>query len=325
MEKFFEERKKNSLEFIKSYQITQNITEMMPEDEEYEEYSKEDIELQNNMIFQKAPRKDYDSNVSVGQIRIVRHTDKPTYVLVFGKWGDDKFLVMPFSHYEEPATHEEFYSEYNGGLYMQVLQAWNARSLHVNSISKSWYCDDAGEQDIEDARTMWLFTMGQAKPDDRLLKKTGLPIYKSNDPRLQYKDEELENFARLDAEDFEISTQFCDNILNSAIRLFQMDEENYSMAAADEWQNQSVKLKLENSDIVIIIEYSAAEKQLFAYVVFDNQASTLLDGWQITDKYGHELGIFMDGFAKAELPDGFDGICALLDKNDISHNLEVIG
>ena len=49
MEKFFEERKKNSLEFIKSYQITQNITEMMPEDEEYEEYSKEDIERQKNI------------------------------------------------------------------------------------------------------------------------------------------------------------------------------------------------------------------------------------------------------------------------------------
>ena len=203
MEKFFEERKKNSLEFIKSYLITQSIAEAMSEDEEYEEYSKEDIERQKNMIFQKAPRNDYDSNVSVGQIRMLRNTERPTYVLVFGVLGSGNFLVMPFSHYEEPATHEEFYSEYNGGLYMQVLQAWNVRSLHENTISKSWYCDDVSEQDIEDARTMWRFTLGLAKPDDRLLKKTGLPIYKSNDPRLQYKDEELENFARLDAEDFE--------------------------------------------------------------------------------------------------------------------------
>lgn len=56
-------------------------------------------------------------------------------------------------------------------------------------------------QDLEDAWHLWEKSLGGREVEGWLLKKTALPIYRLADPRLEYRREELKNFARVDADD----------------------------------------------------------------------------------------------------------------------------
>ncbi len=124
------------------------------------------------------------------------------YVAILRHWTKNSFLVVPFSGFSSPATDEELTMSFKGGLFLEVLQIWNARSAMEATLRKSWLVGMLPKQDLDDALLLWKWSIGDvAELPDRVAERTGVPIYRTDDPRLEYRRESLENFAAFDAED----------------------------------------------------------------------------------------------------------------------------
>ena len=191
MEKNYEERKQNTLAFFKAYQLH------LPLQDGEENESFGDLKTSGAVV----PPDPYDEELAEGQIRVLPGTERITYVALLQKWGDDAYVVAPFSAHRHPATDEEFKPDYDGGCLQHVLQLWNVRTLQNKTLKKSWCSGELPEADRQDALAVWRWTLNGGELEERLLQKTGLPVYKQDDPRLEYKQDELQNFAAVDAAD----------------------------------------------------------------------------------------------------------------------------
>lgn len=172
----------------------------------------------NNSLF-SAPRP-FHSEVAIGQIRLLSQTEGLTYVAVLRHWTKDSFLIVPFSGFSFPATDEELTMSFNGGLFLEVLQIWNARSAMETTLRKSWLVGALPKQDLDDALLLWKWSIGNvAELPERISERTGVPIYRTDDPRLDYRREVLESFAAFDAEDdanAEQAASVAENVKHSA-------------------------------------------------------------------------------------------------------------
>ena len=286
MEKYFEKRKSYVSDFIKSYLLYKQLEEVSGFDENRD----------FTTSIKPVDMNPFDEELAEGQIRLLSQTERITYVALLKRWGNDAFVVMPFSRFSYPATNEEVKTDFDGGLYLQVLQAWNTRTLQDESLRKSWCIGSLSQKDLTSAWNLWKSTISGNEPDDSILQNTALPIYHENDPRLDYKQEELENFARLDAEDLAIMEK-------SAFFLWsdQDDEKGIlPIAAGGEKDNLQFTFMVDSPAATIFIEYSQHDKMLcFDVYGADGNPSTVLDSCMVIDNSdGTILGTIQDGILK---------------------------
>lgn len=289
MEKFFEQRKEHVAQFMAMYLAFNQISQEPGYDES------EDMETSESAVLY--PSNPFDTNLEAGQIRLLGKTKRITYVVLLKRWENNSFVVMPFSNFKYPATDEEFLTGYDGGLFMRVLQAWNTRTLQDETLKNSWLVGRLPQKDLDDAWNLWEASLGGKAVEDNLLERTGLPIYHSNDPRLAYKQSELENFAQIDAEDLATLT------VNGSRSLFLGQYVNdYALAAGEEKKNLQFNYVLENKSIVCFAEYSQHDKTFSFYVTtVEGQKSNKLDNCQLVEKStGGKLGIIQNGISKFE-------------------------
>ena len=298
MKKFFEQRKKSVTDFLASYLMDRELASVPVFDED------EDMTTVGTVCEAGA----YDKDLAEGQIRLVKDTERITYVVLLRRWEADSFLVMPFSWYNDPATEEEFRCEFDGGLFLRVLQAWNTRTLQDETLEKSWLIGELPEKDMEDAWNFWQYTLGLEDVSDDLLQRSGLPIYDEQDPRIEYKREELKNFAKLDVLDME-NAEKCRVLdfrayLNSSESIYsvfanQEEEEEvaYAMAAGDEEEDLQFTYTIAERGIECSVTYEKAEKQLYIKVYDkDGKRTSALDECQVMDKSSRtSLGVIQDG------------------------------
>lgn len=147
-------------------------------------------------------RGDYDGNIAAGQVRILsrRFTDTPEvvpFIVVLEKWeerdSDDMWLVAPFSPYSTPATPGEMASGTNL-LWREVVQAWNARTVHGSLLKMSYLCGTLGKSAVRDACALFRNQFaGTALPSDFSALR-GPDVILEADPRRDYV---AESIARL--------------------------------------------------------------------------------------------------------------------------------
>lgn len=190
--KGLEFQKQNTVKFLKSYFLRMKLAEVSGYDED------EDMSTSAKPTAKVNP---FDEELGEGQIRLLADTERITYVVLLKRWDDDAYLVMPFSPFDAPASDEEFATEHDGGMYMRVLQAWNTRSLLDETLRRSWCVGELPQKDLDDAMLLWRGTLEDIDLPDDLVERTGVHIYRKEDPRLDYKREELKNFAKIDAEE----------------------------------------------------------------------------------------------------------------------------
>ena len=280
MEKYFEKRKNYVSDFVKSYLLGKQL----------EEVSGFDENADFTTSVKTVDMNPFDTELAEGQIRLLSKTQRITYVALLKRWGDDAFVVMPFSRFDSPATDEELKTSFDGGMYLRVLQAWNTRSLLDDTLKKSWLIGYLSEKDIDDACSLWESTLADKELDDCIVERTALPIYRSDDPRLQYKREELANFALIDAEDIVRFETIKPNFV-----LWQ--NEAAALAAGGEKENLQFTFTAEEPAATIFIEYSWHDKSLrFDVYGPDGDASTALDACMVIDNSdGSILGTIQDG------------------------------
>lgn len=146
----------------------------------------------------------FDPEIKGGQIRLLSQPDDFCHVLILRHFmADDNWLIVPFSPFPYPATDEEFYLGGKRTEYLDVLQFWNARSYHDETLRESWIVDTLNPQELDMAGKIWDASItGDALPEE-MLSRMGLPITDGDDPRVGYKRENLEKFRDLDMVDFE--------------------------------------------------------------------------------------------------------------------------
>ena len=167
-----------------------------------DEQKETDGSISTSSIEPAIPRGFSSEDLAPGQIRVLSQTSILTYVAILAKWDSKSFLFAPFSRFCDPATDEELKTVFQGGFRMGVLQIWNARTAMEATLRKSWLVGTLPEQDVKDALLLWKWSIGDvAELPERISERTGVPIYRTDDPRLEYRREALENFAAFDAED----------------------------------------------------------------------------------------------------------------------------
>ena len=137
----------------------------------------------------------FDIFIKEGEIRLLSQTDKLTYCAVMPlDWK--QCLLIPFSHCENPATDQEMYATgAERGLFQQVLQLWNARTVHRTVLAKSWIAGELTEAEKDQIRKL----LTEDGSDD-MKALTGAPLLDMTDIRRIYMRQERQNFDLLMAE-----------------------------------------------------------------------------------------------------------------------------
>ena len=265
----------------------------------------------------------FDSEIEAGQVRMLSGTERPTYALVARKWDANSWLVIPFSDYSNPATETELKIRTPGGIGLRVLQLWNARSQLEQTIAKSWLVTEFTQEDLEDALGAWQWSVGIGELSEDQLARTGLPIMRRDDPRIEYEDEELANFAKLDAADMaavermELFETFRENLAGCKLGPFKEADAfaaDYALAAGDAEKAVSAECRVAGFDGSVYVRYFPSTRSL-NISVFDaaGNRSPALDGWSVLGSDAEPLGAIDRTFFEHSFANRFDGVLALAD------------
>lgn len=322
-------RKEQTLKFFHAQKIRELLASGSEIDEDDGAYSDvpSDSTIANHIHpFHPFPR--------VGQVRVLKDTSQLVYILLAKVWDESSFLVIPFSSYSQPATDFELTVKAQGGLGLRVLQIWNARSLCAETLKKGWRVGQLPLEDINDALSLWNYYTGGEVPSEDIIARTGLPIFRSDDPRLKYQDESIAYFEKVDAEDLvtveqneELGKQddfvFIPPIPFTKSHFFDSDcKYEYALAAADAEKVIDAECVVTGFDGSIKVMYTPFENMLYLRVLgADGEISSALDGWGVLGSSAEVLGYLRDGGLKVEVDKEFDGSLTLLDKSSNPHPL----
>ena len=249
-----------------------------------------------------------------GQVRLLSQVEQITYVLLARRWGDDAFLVIPFSQYAVPATDLELRLQGNAGAHLQVLQIWNARTLQAETLRKTWLIGKMNSRNLEDALGLWEYSVGGKPPNADVLARTGVPISRGDDPRIRYQDDVLQEFAQLDADDLARAEK---GESSKRMPVIVPVWSPVQCLAAGERQTSTVRrstCRIKGFAGELEIVYSVARKCL-SLEVFDTtgETSSALDGWHFFYHDGTDFGVIAAGRVIADGVEECNGACCLLD------------
>lgn len=145
----------------------------------------------------------FDRPIAVGQIRLLSSeltpdTDRPLFVAVFGDWDEGEVLIAPFSPFSVPAIPGEWLTARTTPV-LRVLQIWNARTVPIAVLEKSWRVDDFADKECETAWHIFEHEALGRELASEVEEQVGPPLVHADDPRRQYLDEEFERLALLQA------------------------------------------------------------------------------------------------------------------------------
>ncbi len=308
--------------FLLAYKLRKQLGEVAAEDSMTKEGTDYDFEAREECARLVRP---FDSGVAEGQVRILSGVESIAYVLVIRKWDVGSWLVIPFSMYSSPATDTELQTKVTGGMGLRVLQLWNARSLLTQTLEKSWLVHTISEEDLGDAFTAWQWSVGVGELTDDQLARTGMPITNRKDPRIEYQDISLANFAKIDAEDlarYELIAAVREVIAGKRqspfIRreIFELEDDVVAVAAAGTVKPVTANCKIEGLDGSVHLRYDPKEYELRLRVFGpDGNRSNALDGWSVFGKDAVFLGNIAGADFVHKFKGRFDGVLNLVDEN----------
>ena len=326
-----EKCRQNTENFLRSYHIQKAMSEVSGYDET------QGPKISANVP--STPIRPFNEDLQCGQIRLLADVDRITYIVLLRRWNDNAFMTMAFSHYDYPATDEEMSLERDVGLYLNVLQAWNTRSLMDETLKKSWLCGTLSEEQCSDAWTFWLaLTTGSELPE-RLREKSGIPIEDENDIRLDYLQEEMAVFSAVDSADLtlaetssaekspetEAESSSSLDWMNGLI-LFPLWNRNEPMPLAAGGEKKAIRKKcvIDGRKEILHLAFSSEEGTAWIdiFSADDSDFSVALDGSKIVDADECELGTILDGSCMLTVGKDFDGRIAIRLKDGTICTLE---
>ena len=321
-------RREATQKFLLAYKLRKQLGEVVTEDNETTMKSDNDSDMREKCAHLVRP---FDHDIGAGQVRILSGVENIAYILVARKWDADSWLIVPFSMYSSPATDTELQVKVNGGVGLRVLQLWNARSLLTQTLEKSWLVHTLSEEDLADALTAWQWSVGVGELSEDQLARTGMPIMRRDDPRVEYQDVSLANFAKIDAADFTLTerqgmiaaarTALAGRVL-SPFRESPAFGHDYALAAADAIKQVTANCKIDCVDATIHVRYVPARGELNIRILGRNDNPTnALDGWSVFGNEARFLGDVHGADFAYKFQEHFDGVLILVDEDGVVHPL----
>lgn len=203
---YTEEQQRNTIEFLKEWELVQKL-EAAPSTELAGGEAATDAELQHMQEMVSEEVQPYDLEVAAGQIRLLADPERMTYVAVM-PWGysPDMWMVIPFSRFENPATDKELLSTdaASAPMFQQVYQVWNTRTWHTSIVQRSWVAGEIADADRAALSAVAQFWLLNTEVHADVRARTGAPLAGPDDPRCTYIKESVRLLEQLDAEDLEL-------------------------------------------------------------------------------------------------------------------------
>ncbi len=284
-------RKANSKAFLSAYLIDRRLREISGFDEDEKMPTTIDGEL--------PPMNPFDDNLQEGQIRLLSQPSELTYAVLLRRWGENAFVVAPFSHFDSPATEYELKTKFDGGLCLQVLQIWNIRTALDATLKKSWLIGNLPKEDIDDAWKLWEWSLGGADLSNSVSERTGLPIIRMADPRNEYRKREMEKFAPFEAED-ERHAIFLH--APEPIVIPEDSTETIALAAAEKNCGSTNLYAIDNGELLLQVEFSPAGNQAVLSILdaADGSLSSKFDGCPLLDEEKGAIATFEGGVIRLD-------------------------
>ena len=321
-------RREATQKFLLAYKLRKRLGAVATEDNETTMKSDNDSDIREKCAHLVRP---FDHDIGAGQVRVLSGVESIAYVLVTRKWDEGSWLVIPFSMYSSPATDTELKTKVTGGMGLRVLQLWNARSLLTQTLERSWLVHTLSEEDLADALTAWQWSVGVGELSEDQLARTGMPIMRRDDPRVEYQDVSLANFAKIDAADFALIERqgmiaaaraaLAGRVL-SPFRESPAFGHDYALAAADAIEPVTADCKIEGIDATIHVRYAPARGELNIRILGRNDNPTnALDGWSVFGNEARFLGVVHGADFAYKFQEHFDGVLILVDEDSVVHPL----
>ena len=305
-----EKRRENTRNFLNSYYLQKDFSTVSGFDE--------NVSMETSRDIRSAAIHKFDTDLKCGQIRLLADVERITYVVLLHSWGDDAFVTTAFSHYDFPATDKEMALNGRAGLYLNVLQIWNTRTLRGEILRKSWLCGTLSESVCRDAWNFWLSLTSGEKLPDYILTSSGTPIEDGDNIRWQYMREEKQVFVAVDAADLgtegqsskpELPSWFDDSLILPPL----WSPKREVLAAGDEKENIRKKCSIDTRQEVLFMVFSPTEKRAWIKILSSDMSdfSTALDGSEIIDAREKKLGVISSGRCDFAVDADFDGSVAI--------------
>lgn len=307
-------RQKNTDDFLRSFGIQKKMSSVSGFDEDMEMSTAHKVELH--------PQNPFDSDLQCGQIRLLSQTSRITYVVLLRRQENGSFLVMAFSHYDFPASDKEFKPRFDGGMYLNVLQAWNTGTFQEDFLKKSWLIGVLPDADCSDALGFVEHLAAGRPLKPELAEKTGMPVAASDDPRIQYFLEEKLPVSFQPANAERSLRKPIDWVNRIAVPELGFEAEP-ALAAGDEKRNFTAECTPSGHDEFVSIVFSPREKVLRVNIYTPDQSGTshTFDSWDLISQDCTVLASIRDGFCTVHGLEAFDGKCAL--RNPADHTVVV--
>lgn len=222
------QQEKNSIKFLEEFK-QKELLKTFDLDAEFEDDVEAVPDIPEGLV---SP---FDIFVKDGEIRLLSNTDKLTYCAIL-PWDWEQCLLIPFSHCDNPATDQEMYATgAERGLYRQVLQIWNARTVHRTVLAKSWIAGKLSETEKSQINKLLRKDWLGSEISDDIKNLTGAPLLDMTDIRRIYMRQEQHNFEQLSLENEQARRHKEELEQNSNVLVFEKLRpfvENQLMAAA---------------------------------------------------------------------------------------------
>lgn len=202
MDTYLNEQYNNSSDFLAQWSLYKDFRDMeLPDPPEIADAIKEGKKpgiLSSPRRFSPLKGKN-----AIGEIRLLAGMEHPQYVVILEQRGWN-YLVIPFSQFDAPATDAELSLKDHGGAFLKTVQVWNARTIHFAQLLYSWTVHRLAAEDMTAIREIRRHYLMNENVSKDILPRTGVPVTRADDERLEYQDDAVATFAKIDATDFEI-------------------------------------------------------------------------------------------------------------------------
>ena len=250
----------------------------------------------------------YDDKIEIGQIRILskrfaKDDNAIPYIVVLEKWQDDMWLVAPFSHYSYPATPGEMTTGIrNVGL--RVIQAWNARTIQTELLTKSFVFGQLEEAVVREAAALFRNQLASTKLPEDFSALRGPAIIMDADPRHEYIAETIARLRPLStvvhamermrtAVDFAFDEEARREKDNGSVWQPFYGREDYALAAGEKECQRTEVFKVEETELSVT--YSPEDGiTIFTFYGRDDEPDGRYNGYGLLGG-GKFLGTFRNG------------------------------
>jgi hypothetical protein len=241
--------------------------------------------------------------VKPGEIRLLStwlmpEARRPVYIAVLADWEEGLKLVAPFGPLSEPATPGELRT-LRAEPPLAVLSLWNAHSLAVELVARSWIVSRMSEAEHAEAWAVFQHAATGSPVPERLVGRVGPPILDMDDPRQHYQAEEVALLAPLADATFAAEGRGPENIveLPALAAAFEMAQRTLAAESGGTPEAREIfDVPDRGLSIRIYLESDFATATMLVHEANGEPASGL-DGAVVVDLSGNPLATISGAFA----------------------------